>query len=63
MVVSQCDLLEDIFWLQSEIMIRINVIRNAVHRITNAIALQSWSPSEIVSKDRKASETLGESGF
>ena len=63
MIVSQCDLLEDIFSLQSEIMIRINVIRNAVGRVTNAIERHSCSSSEVVSKDRHASGTLGESGF
>jgi hypothetical protein len=60
MVASQCDLLEDIFSSQSEIMIRMNVIRNAARRITNAIELQSWSGFEASSKDRNASETLGE---
>jgi len=54
-------MLEDIFSARSEIMLRINVIRNAAHRITNAIELQSSSPSEPIAEARSKSEALEES--
>jgi len=60
-IITQCDMLEDIFAARSEIMMRINVIRNAARRITNVIELQSLPPSVLISKARSSSEALKES--
>jgi len=60
-IASQCDMLEDIFSSRNEIMTRVNVIRNAAHHITNAIELQSRSPSERMSRAHSDSEAAGES--
>ncbi len=40
-IINQCDILEDSFSARSEVMSRLDVIRNAVHRIVNAIADQT----------------------
>ena len=60
-IVSQCDMLEDVFSARNEIMLRINVIRNAAHRITKAIDLQSWSSSEVIVEDRPDGKVRRES--
>ena len=52
-IVSQCDMLEDIFPARTDVMERINVIRNAAHRIENAIEGQSWPASEMLVEDRR----------
>ena len=57
-IITQCDMLEDIFAARSEIMMRINVIRNAARRITNAVGLQSLSPSVLSSKGRSGKANL-----
>jgi hypothetical protein len=54
-IISQCDMLEDIFSARTEVMTRIDVIRNAAHRIANAIACQSSLPSEMFAEDRRDS--------
>jgi len=56
-IIGQCDMLEDIFSARSEVMTRINVIRNAAHRIANAIECQSWPPSEMFAEDRRVTST------
>jgi hypothetical protein len=60
-IVSQCDMLEDIFSARSEIMMRVNVIRNATHRITKAIDLPSQSSSDRTGDARPDGKVLGES--
>ena len=60
-IASQCDMLEDIFSAQNEIMRRVNVIRNAAHHITNAIELQFGSASERMSRAPSDSEAPGDS--
>jgi hypothetical protein len=56
-IIGQCDMLEDSFSGRSEVMTRINVIRNAAHRIANAIDCQSWPPSEMFAEDRRVTST------
>jgi hypothetical protein len=51
-IISQCDMLEDIFSARTDVITRINVIRNASHRIENAIDCQSWPASEMFAEDR-----------
>ncbi len=46
-IINQCDILEDTFSARSEVMSRLDVIRNAVHRIVNAIAGQTGIGQEI----------------
>ncbi len=50
-IISQCDLLEDMFSARTEVMTRVNVIRNAAHRIANAIDWQSWPAAEVFAED------------
>jgi hypothetical protein len=50
-IIAECDMLEDDFSDRSDVMTRINVIKNAVHRIANAIDCQSRPPSEIFAED------------
>ena len=50
-IIGQCDMLEDTFSSRSEIMTRINVIRNAAQRIANAIAPQPCTPTEMFGED------------
>ena len=49
---AECDMLEDTFSARSDAMTRINVIRNAAHRIANAIESQSW-PAEMFAGGRR----------
>lgn len=60
-IVSQCDMLEDIFSSRNEIMMRVKVIRNAANRIAKAADLQSWSSSELIGEARPDGEVHGES--
>jgi hypothetical protein len=56
-IIGQCDTLEDIFSKRSDVMTRINVIRNAAHRVVNAIEGQAWPPSEVFAEDRRGRST------
>lgn len=51
-IMNQCDMLEDVFSAQTEVMARVNVIRNAAGRIANEIASQSRPASEMFADDR-----------
>lgn len=51
-IISQCDMLEDVFSARTEVMTRVNVIRNAAYRIANAIDSQRLPASEIFADDR-----------
>lgn len=50
-IISECDMLEDIFSDRSEVMTAINVIRNAAHRIARTINGQSQSASEMFAEN------------
>lgn len=49
-IIGQCDMLEDTFSARAEVMTRINVIRNAAHRIANTITHQPCPPTEMFGK-------------
>ncbi len=53
-IIGQCDMLEDTFAARTEVMTRINVIRNAAQRIANTIARQPCPPTEMFREDRWA---------
>lgn len=59
-IVSQCDLLEDLFSTRHEIMARINVIRNAARRIRNTVEF-SLPATEVSREDRCDRDLLEES--
>ena len=54
-IIGQCDMLEDAFSARTEVMTRINVIRNAAQRIANTIR-PSAVPTDgnVFGKDRWA---------
>ena len=51
-IIGQCDMLEDTFSARTEVMTRINVIRNAAQRIANTITHQPCPPTEMFREDR-----------
>ena len=53
-IIAQCDMLEDTLSARTDVMTRINVIRNAAQRIANTIARQPCPPTEMFREDRWA---------
>jgi len=51
-IIGQCDILEDTFSARTDVMTRINIIRNAAQRIANTITHQPCPPTEMVGEDR-----------
>jgi len=45
-IIAECDLLEDTFGARSDVMTPINIIRNAAHRVANAVEDESRPPFE-----------------
>ena len=52
-VIGECDMLEDILSAQSDLVTRINVIRNAAYRVLNAI--EPLQPSKLFAVDMRRS--------
>lgn len=53
-IIGECDMLEDTFVDQSDITTRIDIIRNAAHRIANAIDGRFQPASGMFTEDRAA---------
>ncbi len=47
-IIGECDLLEDTLGARSDVMPRINVIRNAAYRVAKAIEGESWMALQIL---------------
>lgn len=56
-IIGECDMLEDIFPAQTDLLTRINVIRNAAYRVVGAIDGPSQPASKMLVVDRH--EPLG----
>jgi len=46
-IITECNLLEDTFGARSDVMTRVNIIRNAANRVANAIEVESWTVLEM----------------
>ena len=53
-IISECDVLEDIFSDRRDAMTAINIIKNAARRIASTINSQSQAASEIIPDDQRA---------